>query len=52
MVLLSGERLVKKTSANAAGEFDLDFVPEENLQLFVNIRGKRAIAIVLPDMNS
>ncbi len=50
VILLSGERLVQKTSANAAGEFDLDFVPEENLQLFVNIRGQRAIAIALPDM--
>ncbi len=52
VILLSGERLVKKTSANAAGEFDLDFVPEDNLQLFVNIRGQRAIAVVLPDMKS
>ncbi len=50
VVLLSGERLIHKTSANAAGEFDLEFVPEDNLQLFVNIRGQRAIAIALPDM--
>lgn len=50
VILLSGDRLVQKTSANAAGEFDLDLIPEENLQLFVNIRGQRAIAIALPDM--
>lgn len=52
VILLSGDRLVKKTSANASGEFDLDLVPEDNLQLFVNIRGQRAIAIALPDMNN
>ncbi len=52
VILLSGGRLVQKTSANAAGEFDLDLVPEDNLQLFVNIRGQRAIAIALPDMNN
>jgi len=51
VVLLSGERTVKKTSANSAGEFDLEFTPENNLQLFINIRGQRAIGIVLPDMN-
>lgn len=51
VILLSGDRLVQKTSANAAGEFDLDLAPEENLQLFVNIRGQRAIAIALPDLN-
>ena len=50
VILLNGERLVQKTSANTNGEFDLDFVPEENLQLFVNIRGQRAIAISLPDL--
>ncbi len=52
VVLLSGEHLVKKTSANAAGEFDLEFTPENNLQLFINIRGQRAIGIVLPDMDA
>jgi hypothetical protein len=52
VILLSGDRLVQKTSANAAGEFDLDLAPDDNLQLFVNIRGQRAIAIALPDLNS
>jgi hypothetical protein len=52
VILLSGDRLVQKTSANAAEEFDLDLIPEENLQLFVNIGGQRAIAIALPDMAS
>ncbi len=52
VVLLSGERLLKRTLANASGEFDLDFDSEANLQLFINIRGERAIGIVLPDPDS
>lgn len=48
VVLLSGEHVVKRTSANAEGEFELDFGPEHDLQLFINIRGHRAIGIVLP----
>jgi hypothetical protein len=51
VILLSGDRLVQKTSANAAGEFDLELAPEDNMQLFVNIRGQRAIGIALPDMH-
>ncbi|MDQ2712271.1 MAG: hypothetical protein M3Y24_08600 [Acidobacteriota bacterium] len=51
VILLNGERLVKKTRANYAGEFDLEFGAEDNLQLFINIQGQRAIGIVLPDMN-
>ncbi len=52
VILLSGERLLKKTAANSAGEFDLDFGAAGNLQLFINIHGQRAIGIVLPDMDS
>ena len=51
VILLSGERLLKKTSANTAGEFDLDFSAAGNLQLFINIHGQRAIGIVLPEMD-
>jgi hypothetical protein len=49
VVLLSGEKVVKRTTANAEGEFELDFGPENDLQLFINIRGHRAIGIILPE---
>ena len=52
VVLLSVDNLVRKTKTNELGEFCLDFSREENLRLFVNIRGKRAIGIVLPDLDS
>ncbi|HEX4167750.1 MAG TPA: hypothetical protein VHZ55_19985 [Bryobacteraceae bacterium] len=52
VVLLSGENLVKRTVANAQGEFELDFRPEDGLQLFINIRGQRAIGIVLPELET
>ncbi len=48
VILLSGERQVAKTSANASGEFDLAFEAEEELRLFIDIWGRRAIGIVLP----
>ncbi len=50
VVLLSGENLVEKASANPAGEFSLEYGEEKNLQLFINIRGQRAIGLDLPDM--
>jgi hypothetical protein len=49
VVLLSGDHLVAKTLANDSGEFDLGFSTDEQLRLFINIRGRRAIGIVLPD---
>lgn len=52
VVLLSGERFVAKTAANSSGEFELEFGNERGLQLFINIRGHRAIGIVLPDSES
>lgn len=52
VVLLSAESLVRKTKANELGEFYLDFGREENLRLFINIRGERAIGIVLPGLDS
>jgi len=54
VLLLSGERLVAKTSTNPAGEFEFEFEFDDGkgLQLFINIRGQRAIGIVLPDSES
>jgi hypothetical protein len=49
VVLLSGERLMAKTTTNPAGEFEFEFEDGKSLQLFINIRGRRAIGIVLPD---
>jgi hypothetical protein len=49
VVLLSGERLVAKTAANPSGEFEFELGDEKGLQLFINIRGQRAIGIGLPD---
>jgi hypothetical protein len=46
--LLKGEHLAAKTKANASGEFSLEFKDEEDLQLFVDIRGKQIIEIQLP----
>jgi hypothetical protein len=52
VVLLSADHLVQRTRANELGEFCLDFGREQNLRLFINIRGERAIGIVLPDLES
>ena len=52
VVLLSLDNLIRRTKANELGEFCLDFGCEENLRLFINIRGERAIGIVLPDLES
>lgn len=52
VILLSGDQLVQQTSANESGEFDLDFGTRPHLQLFINLRGQRAIGIVLPDLEN
>lgn len=52
VVLLSGEDIVVSTSANASGEFDLEFGRTEDLRLFINIRGQRAIGIALTELVS
>ena len=52
IILLSEDRLLMKTRANSSGEFDFDYSPEPNLQLLINIRGYRAIALFLPDLPS
>jgi hypothetical protein len=46
--LLSGEELAAKTKANASGEFELEFKDSENLQLFVDIRGRKVIEVRVP----
>jgi hypothetical protein len=52
IVLLSGQELLARTYAKSSGEFSLQFSDGSDLQLFVNIRGQRAIGIVLPDLGS
>jgi hypothetical protein len=49
VLLVSGERLIAKTAANPSGEFEFEYHQERDCQLFINIRGQRAIGIVLPD---
>jgi hypothetical protein len=49
VLLLSGERLIAKTATNPSGEFEFEYHDERDLQLFINIRGQRAIGIALPD---
>lgn len=46
--LLRGEQLAANTTANSSGEFELEFEAEENLQLFVDIRGRKVIEVRLP----
>jgi hypothetical protein len=46
--LLKGEHLAARTMANASGEFDLEFQDEQDLQLFIDIRGQKVIEIRLP----
>jgi hypothetical protein len=52
VVLLAGEKLVKRGAVNPSGEFDLELGPDANLHLFINIRGQRAIGIALPDLEN
>ncbi len=52
VVLLAGDKLVRRGVVNASGEFDLELNDGANLQLFINIRGQRAIGIALPDLES
>ncbi len=46
--LLRGEQLAATSKANDSGEFELEFEAEENLQLFVDIRGRKVIEVRLP----
>lgn len=49
ILLLQGEDLVAKTKANSSGEFELQCDRDRALRLFINIRGHRAIGIVVTD---
>lgn len=46
--LLDGERLLARTSVNGSGEFQLEFKDQEGLQLFVDIRDRKVVEILLP----
>lgn len=46
--LLHGEHLAARTKANTSGEFELEFKAEEDLQLFIDIRGHKVVEIRLP----
>lgn len=49
VLLLDGEELVGTTKANSSGEFELQSERDRDLRLFINIRGHRAIGIVVQD---
>ena len=49
ILLLEGEDLVARTKASSSGEFELQCDHDRALRLFINIRGHRAIGIVVPD---
>src|SRR5579884_2084418 len=51
VVLLRGAEQVAKTEASPSGEFFLDFTPDDELRLFLNIRGLKGIAVPLPDID-
>jgi hypothetical protein len=48
VVLLRDEEVIAKSSANAAGEFDIACPAGHELRLLVSIRDQRAVALVLP----
>jgi hypothetical protein len=50
VVLLCGDEVVAKTRASKDGEFALDCECQDNLQLFVDVRGNRAIGVALDDL--
>jgi hypothetical protein len=50
VVLLRGEEVAAKISVNATGEFDVGCESGHELRLLINIRGQRAIGIVLPEI--
>ncbi len=47
VVLLSGEELVAKTNSNENGEFELRCEPQQDLRLFINVSGEKAIGLSL-----
>jgi hypothetical protein len=45
--IVAGERTVETTSANALGEFELQFVPEPDLALVVSVPNRRPVYVPL-----
>ncbi|HEY7209849.1 MAG TPA: hypothetical protein VH477_06205 [Bryobacteraceae bacterium] len=54
VVLLKGSDQISKTETLPSGEFELSFDVgnADDLELFLNIRGQRAIAIKLPELET
>jgi len=48
VVLLSGNHEIAKNTTNALGEFDFEFGDEQGLQLYITLRGRKALGIILP----
>jgi hypothetical protein len=49
VILTQGEELLAQTSTNQFGEFQLQSQRDKNLKLYLDIRGRRPLGIVLPD---
>jgi hypothetical protein len=49
VILMHGDTLLARTSANQFGEFQLQSQHEKNLKLYLDIRGRRPLGIALPD---
>jgi hypothetical protein len=45
--VLNGEDLVANVMSNKSGEFELEFREDENLQVFVDVRGRKVIEVFL-----
>jgi hypothetical protein len=50
VLLLSNDKLVQETRTNESGEFDIEYTAEPDLQLFINLTGRRPIGISLKDL--
>jgi hypothetical protein len=49
IILTRGDTLLAQTSTNQFGEFQLQSQHEKNLKLYIHIRGRRPLGIVVPD---
>lgn len=50
VVLLRGEQFTGKAKTSNSGEFEIECERDNNLRLFINIPGQRAIGIALPNV--
>jgi hypothetical protein len=48
VILMQGETVLAQTSTNQFGEFELQGPQEKNLKIYLDIRGRRPLGIVLP----